>query len=139
MIERVAVAPSTARSMDATLAASKEAAAAFRKLAPNYVANDGLTLQRATPLHVRKGMISSLHDWSSERWGNTTLRHVQSLMKLDPYALASVGGNHSRLPVYYAYNCDANLDVKYAVENDATKRTINCIIKRNRNKAQGKQ
>ena len=54
-IERVTVTPSIARSMDATLAASKEAAAAFRKLAPNYVANDGLTLQRATPLHVRKG------------------------------------------------------------------------------------
>ena len=122
MIERVAVAPSTTRSMDATLAASKEAAAAFRKLAPNYVANDGLTLQRATPLHVRKGMISSLHDWSSERWGNTTLRHVQSLMKLDPYALASVGGNHSRLPVYYAYNCDANLDVKYYMVNQMVKK-----------------
>ena len=116
------VTPSIAHSMDATLAASKEAASAFRKLAPNYVANDGLTLQRATPLHVQKGMITHLHDWSSERWGNTSLRHVQSLMKLDPYALGSVGGKHGRLPVYYAYNCAANLDVKYYMVNQMVKK-----------------
>ena len=108
------------QSVDVALAARKKADAEFLKLAPFYTKN-GLTLERITSKEILDGMIMSLYDSSKTRWGNTTLQYLQLLMKDHPYDLDSSGGNDNRLPIYYAYNNDAPIHIKYYIANQMCK------------------